>query len=369
MSADGARRLTTLDALRGLSVFAMIEQHVGIWLWRGPDPGMTRLDYPGLVAFNAGSAIGAPMFYVLSGVGTALLCARARGSDRELDAGLVRRGLVLYGFGVLVNLLTPSWFSWGSFFALHMMGVGIMLAPLWRRMSDGALLGLVVLVLAATPFVQAFVGTPAELTNPEMRDVSLPGGALRLAFIDSQYSLLPWLSTFVLGFWAGRAIHRDALRSLFVVGTLMFAVGALGHALVWITGASEPSILWRAFRLALGWFPPSIAIVTLLTGPTLWILVAAVRWQRRRPLAPDHALVVLGRISLTVFVVHAPLFRELSRPLGIWSALAPAPTLAVIAAFTLACLVLGKWWARYDYKFGAEWLMRRIADRRPPRPA
>lgn len=363
MSGDAARRLTTLDALRGLSVFAMIEQHVGIWLWRGPDPGLTRLDYPGLVAFNVVVVIGAPMFFVLSGVGTALLCARARGPARALDASLVRRGLVLYGFGMLVNLLTPSWFSWGSFFALHMMGVGIALAPAWRRMPAGALLGVVALVLAATPLVQAFVETPEELTNPDMRDVSLPGGALRLAFTGSQYSLLPWLSTFVVGFWAGLQIQRDRLRSIVVVGVVLFAVGAVGHALVWITGASEPEILWRAFRLRLGWFPPSVAIVALLTGPTLWILVAAVRWQRRRPLAPDHALVVLGRISLTVFVVHAPLFRELSRPLGLWSALAPGPTFAVIAAFTIACLVFGKWWARRDYRYGAEWLMRKLADR------
>jgi uncharacterized membrane protein len=367
VTAEPTRRLTTLDALRGLSVFAMIEQHVGIWLWRGPDPGMTRLDYPGLVAFNAGSAIGAPMFYVLAGVGTALLCLRSRASAAELDAELFRRGLGLYGFGVLVNLATPSWFSWGSFFALHMMGVGMMLAPLWRRMGDAALLGLVALVLGATPLVQALVDTPEELTNPEMRDVSLPGGALRLAVIGSQYSLLPWLSTFLVGFWVGRAIHRDALRPIVVVGTVMFAVGAIGHALVWITGAVEPELFWRAFRLRLGWFPPSIAIVTLLTGPTLWIIAAAVRRDRRRPLASDHLLVVLGRISLTVFVVHAPLFRELSRPLGLWSALAPGPTFAVIGGFTLVCLVLGRWWSRHDYRYGAEWLLRRFAERRTRR--
>ena len=96
-------RLTTLDALRGLCVFALIEQHVGIWLWEGPAPGLDRLDYPALVAFNAGSAIGAPMFYALSGLGTALMCAHSTRDD--LDAVLVRRGLVLYGFGMVVNLL------------------------------------------------------------------------------------------------------------------------------------------------------------------------------------------------------------------------------------------------------------------------
>jgi uncharacterized membrane protein len=359
----GSRRLSTLDALRGLSVFAMIEQHVGIWLWEGPALGKTELDYPGLVAFNVGSAIGAPMFYVLAGVGTALLCQRA--TRPSLDASLVRRGLMLYGFGVLVNLLTPSWFSWGSFFALHMMGVGIMLAPLWRRLSDRTLLVLTALILAATPLAQGWLETPADLTNPHMRDVTLPGGALRLALFESQYCLFPWLSTYIVGFWAGRVIARGDLRPLVHLGALLFVIGALGHAAVWLTGSGEPDLLWRAFRLKLGWFPASIAIVTLLLGPVLWILVGAVRLDQRRPLAPTHPLVTLGRISLTVFIVHAPLFRELSRPIGWWSALTPGPTLGVIAAFTAFCLVLSRWWSRRDYRFGAEWLMRRIAD--PPR--
>jgi uncharacterized membrane protein len=341
----------------------MIEQHVGIWLWEGPAPGKTELDYPGLVMFNVGSAIGAPMFYVLAGVGTALLCMHARRPD--LDASLLRRGLMLYGFGLLVNLLTPSWFSWGSFFALHMMGVGIMLAPLWRRLPDGALLLVAACFLAGTPIAQAWLGTPEDLTNPHMRDVTLPGGALRLALFESQYSLFPWLSTYIVGFWAGRIVARGDLRPLLRIGAILFFIGAIGHAAVWITGASEPELLWRAFRLKLGWFPASIAIVTLLLGPTLWILAAAVRFDARRPLAPDHPLVTLGRISLTVFIVHAPLFRELSRPIGWWSALAPGPTLVVIAAFTVLCLLLSRWWSRHDYRYGAEWLMRRLAD--PPR--
>jgi len=362
MGSPASRRLTTLDALRGCSVFAMIHQHVGIWLWQGPDPGKTNLDYPVLVSLNAGVAIGAPLFFALSGAGTALLCVHARGAG--LDAVLVRRGAMLWAFGLLVNLLTPSWFSWGSFFALHMMGVGIALAPLWRRLSDRSLLAIGGTILFLTPIAQALVDTPTDLTNPDMRDVSVPGGALRLAIVGSQYSLLPWLSTFVIGFWAGRAIDRGALRSLVVVGTVLFLVGALGHASIWIVGAEEPDLLWRAFRLKLGWFPPSIAIVTLLLGPTLWILAAAVRRHATKPLAPDHVLVVLGRVSLTDFIIHAPLFRELSRPIGIWSALTPGPTLATIAGFTLLCVVLARWWGRYDYRYGAEWLMRTIADRR-----
>jgi hypothetical protein len=45
------------------------------------------------------------------------------------------------GFGYLLNWLTPSWFSLGTWFVLHMMGLAIATAPLWRRLGERALLG------------------------------------------------------------------------------------------------------------------------------------------------------------------------------------------------------------------------------------
>lgn len=123
-------RRTTLDAMRGVAVLLMIEQHVGVWLWRGPDPGTIRADYPFLVAFNAIGGYGAPLFIGLAGLGSALMCAA---NKPNVDQVLVRRGVALMGFGLLLNLITPSWFSWGSWFALHLMGFSMALAPLWRR--------------------------------------------------------------------------------------------------------------------------------------------------------------------------------------------------------------------------------------------
>ncbi|MBK6916086.1 MAG: DUF418 domain-containing transporter [Deltaproteobacteria bacterium] len=359
----GGPRLAALDALRGLAVFAMIHQHVSIWLWRGPDPGRTNFDYPGLVLLNTMVVIGAPMFFVLSGLGTAMLARRA---DRPgLDATLLRRGAMLVGYGLLVNLLTPSWFSWGSFFALHLMGVSIACAPLWRRLSDRALLGLAFAVLAITPWVQAALALPGELSNPEMRDTSLPGGVLRLWLAGSQYSLLPWLSTYLLGYWAGRMILQDRLAALVRVGLVLAAATVLGHLALRLTAAAEGSVLWYGYRFKVGWFPAPVVIVMGLLAPTLWIIAAVVRRDRRRPLRADHPLVAMGRMSLTVFIVHAPLFRELSRPLGLWSALAPAPTLAFVVGFTLLCLWVARAWARVDFRYGAEWWLRRLADRRP----
>ncbi|MFO0632503.1 MAG: DUF418 domain-containing protein [Nannocystaceae bacterium] len=195
-----------------------------------------------------------------------------------------------------------------------------------------------------------------------MRDTSQPGGALRLMLAASQYSLLPWLSTYLVGFWAGRMIAAGRLRALVGVGFVLVAIAAAGHLAVQLGLGPPDSVLWRAFRIKVGWFPAPIAIVMGLLGPTLWVVAAAVRREATAPMRNDHPLAELGRVSLTIFIVHAPLFRELSRPLGIWSALGPVATMAFVVGFTLVCLIAARAWARVDFRFGAEWWLRRLAD-------
>jgi len=141
----------------------------------------------------------------------------------------------------------------------------------------------------------------------------------------------------------------------------------VGHLAVQLGLGAPDSVLWRGFRLKVGWFPAPIAIVMGLLGPTLWVVAAAVRREATAPLRSDHPLAELGRVSLTIFIVHAPLFRELSRPLGIWSALGPFATMAWVVGFTVVCLLAAHAWARVDFRFGAEWWLRRVADRAPVR--
>src|SRR5688572_27488468 len=128
MKPAPTERLHSLDALRGLAVFLMIEQHVGIWVWHGPARGETVWDHPILLGFNALGGGAAPLFVTLAGLGSALFVA----TDRpRTDITLVRRGLVLMLFGLALNFMSPSWFSWGSWFVLHMMGFAMALGPVW----------------------------------------------------------------------------------------------------------------------------------------------------------------------------------------------------------------------------------------------
>lgn len=350
------RRLFALDALRGIAVFLMIEQHVGIWLWQGPGPGEHQLDYPVLVGFNALGGMAAPLFVSLAGVGSALFVAAGR---PHTDVTLVRRGLVLMLFGLALNFMTPSWFSWGSWFVLHMMGFAMALAPAWRRMPTPVLLLGCACVLVSTVAVQLWLHTPIPLHNPRMRDIGLPGGPLRLALAEGQFPILPWLTFYLAGFCAGRFIKAKRFGSIALMGVGFAVVGGGGHLLL-MAGITNRWIQ-RGFELHLGFYPASVAIVGLLLGGAL-LLIAFVAWlETRRPIAESHPLVTLGRISLTLLMLHVVLFREWSRPIHWWRNLSSNVTLAVIFGFVIVAVLASRPWQRVGYRFGAEWLLRKIA--------
>jgi uncharacterized membrane protein len=346
-----------LDALRGLAVFLMIEQHMGVWLWHGVGKGKMLASAWPLVAFNALGGGAAPMFITLAGVGTALL-ARARPAGA--DGVLVRRGLVLLAFGYLLTAMTPSWFSWGSWFVLHLMGFAMATAVLWRRLSDGALVGLALAVMVGAIAVQTAISTPLQLTNELMRDSSGPGGALRLAFVESQFPILPWLGPFLLGMVAGRAIAAQAFGRIAWLGAAALGLGGGGWLVSQLVAPAPKTFAGRAFAIHLGFFPASIAIVGLLVGAVL-LVIAWVSWRdARSPISDRNPMVVLGRASLTLLLVHVPLFREATRPVGMWHGMGAGATLAIIAGFLLLAVFLSGQWQRVGYRGGAEWILRKL---------
>lgn len=353
------RRRLALDALRGLAVFLMIEQHVGIWVWQGPERGHSLADYPQLVGFNALGGMAAPLFVTLAGAGSAMFVAAGRPG---LDRTLVRRGLALMFFGLVLNFSSPSWFSWGSWFVLHMMGFSMAMAPLWRRLSTRGILIGCAAVLSLTVIVRVWLETPPALDNAWMRDVSKPGGPLRLAFAEGQFPILPWLTFYLAGFCSGRWLLQDKIRNVALLGLSFMVLGGGGHGLL-LAGVlpKDNPYLFRAFELHLGFFPASIAIAGLLLGGALLLIAGGSYYEARRSISPRNPMVTLGRISLTLLMIHVPLFRDLSRPIGLWHGLGANAALAVVFSFFFLALVAAWFWQRIDYRYGAEWLFRKLS--------
>lgn len=372
------QRLLSLDALRGVAVIFMMEQHLGVWLWEPEHPGRSAISQaPGYMAINGLGGLAAPTFITLAGVGCSLLVAAklpdgapghpaARSVERAVDITLVRRGLALLGFGYLLNYLTPSWFSAGSWFVLHMMGFAITTAPLWRRLPGPALLAAEVVIFAASVAVQSWLATPKLLDNPRMRDIDLPGGALRLALAEGQFPILPWLALFLVGLVIGRWLLADKNDR---VGVLCRACLFAGILLVVLDTAAKqvPALAflqhapwWRVVRVTTSFFPAGPGIVLLLQAGVLLMLTIALHVERSRELDPRGWLVCLGRASLTLLIVHVVLFREISRPLGAWQAFDRYTSLAIIVAWIALCVLLCRLWQRIGYRYGAEWLLRRV---------
>ena len=136
-------------------------------------------------------------------------------------------------------------------------------------------------------------------------------------------------------------------------------IGGVG----WLATRALPNseLAQRAFGIQLGFFPASIAIVALLVGAVLLVIAAVARRDDRKPLSGRNPLVALGRISLTLLLVHVPLFRQATRPIGWWQSLTAGQALVTIAIFLVVCVVVARVWERFGYRFGAEWLLRKLA--------
>ena len=398
-----ARKLG-LDALRGIAVFLMIEQHVGVWLWQGPGPGETMgKNYPGLLAFNALGGGAAPLFITLAGMGSALLAHSRFKKGESPDRTMLLRGLALMGFGYLLSFLTPSWFSMRSWFVLHLMGFGMALGPVWRRLPTWTLLLVAVAVLAAAPVLQQWLDTPLHINNARMaawanaeRTEVFPGGHLRMGTVEGHFPIFPWLAFFLLGTASGRWVAEGRLRPIAVSGLVCLAAGA-AMALVFheggdaafkaITGSTAPNLkiglirkapeallFARVFRINVPFYPSTPSFVLLLAGGIFLGVSGVLALEQRREFREHNPLVTLGRISLTLLVFHVVAFREWSREVfkirgteleipgyGWWHNLSAPGTLGVILGFVAIAAFVSVLWQRAEYRYGAEWVLRKVA--------
>ncbi|MFT5680947.1 MAG: putative membrane protein [Myxococcota bacterium] len=355
-------RMLALDVLRGLAVFLMMEQHIGVWLWESHVSPSQFLKYPVFVGFNALGGGAAPLFITLAGVGGVLFAASRAGkgwSPGKIDVTLIKRGVAVMGFGYLLNFLTPSWFSPMSWFVLHLMGVAMLLGPLWRRLPTTVILTLAAAILMATTGIQDWLGTPARLGNDRMRDTSMVGGALRLAFAEGQFPIFPWLALFLGGTAAGRWLKGGDLKSIRRLGGFGVVVGG-GLAAAWGLGLTGDGLLMRAGRFNGTFYPCSPAYILLVGGLVQLGIAGLVGYEQRKGMTAG-TWVSLGRASLTLLLVHVVVFRELSRPLGWWSAFEAGPAFAGTLGAIGVAAVLARLWGKVGYRYGAEWVLRKVA--------
>ena len=186
------KRVWELDALRGLCILCVVVVHL---LYDLVYFGGLSLSLPPAYLFV--QDYGGVIFVVLSG-----LCA-------TLGSRSFRRGLIVFGCGMGITLVTYLMYRLGmadssvviKFGVLHLLGVCMMLYPLFRKLSTP---GLVTLGIILIVFGYVFSTCTVEAKW------LFPLGLMYPGFTSGDYfPLLPHLGWYLIGVCLGRTLYQE----------------------------------------------------------------------------------------------------------------------------------------------------------------
>ncbi|MGD9998474.1 MAG: DUF418 domain-containing protein [Ilumatobacteraceae bacterium] len=361
-----ARRLVGPDVTRAVALIGVVVMNYHGYLngqTAAAQPGssfMHRLFDPwqGVMATRF-----AATFMLVAGVGITLLTARSRSSgDRTAISDdrwrLVRRGLVLYALGFVLDWVWPGTilFFYGATFVLAalvftlrtrwliVIGAGAALASAglrwWvaERVADGH--------------------SVAWLTSPGTLATESPRGLLFDTFVNGTHPLLPWFGFLCLGVIVGRllgTVHplRMAGLGLCVTFTayLVNHVGTSGHSddRVLVTVLST-----RPFDRGLLYTVSAAGTAVAALGCITWLA------ERNRDAPATQVLARAGQMTLTLYLAHVFVFNLVVDWLGWVGGTGLDVSLTFAAAFWILAIAAGSWWRRLVGIGPAEWVYRKI---------
>ncbi|MBQ7801336.1 MAG: DUF1624 domain-containing protein [Oscillospiraceae bacterium] len=201
-------RVWELDALRGVCVIGMIVVHfvfdlVSLY-------GLVRWEYNSLFSFIMNW--GGVLFLLISGI-----CA-------TLGSRSVRRGLIVFGCGLIVTAVTAGMYLLGIahesiiiyFGVLHCLGICMMLWYFLKKLPTWAL-GLLGAALAIT----GLLIRDLRVESPYLFWIGLTTETFATADF---FPLLPYLGFFLLGAFLGRTLYREK--------TTLFPKADPGHPII-----------------------------------------------------------------------------------------------------------------------------------------
>ena len=315
-SATLTRRLTSVDALRGIVMILMALDHVRDFFGT-PGVSPTNLAQTTVPLFLTRwiTHICAPTFFLLTGTGAFLSLERK--SIPELSRYLFIRGVWLivleltvirclgfqFNFDYQVTMLVVIWaLGWAMV---------VLAALVWLPPSIILTFGVVMIaghnlldgIRSANP-IWVMLHSPDFVVNR-------PGFV-----VFAPYTLIPWVGVTAVGYVFGRVYRWTPERrrafllkaglGLAAAFVVLRAINVYGDPAPWSTQAS--SAMTTVSFLNVTKYPPSLLFLLMALGPALLIL-RALDGGTPRILAPA---IVFGRVPLFYFLLHLPLIHLLA---------------------------------------------------------
>jgi uncharacterized membrane protein YeiB len=294
----------------------------------------------------------AATFVLVAGVGVTLMTNRCRASGQgitEMRFRLVRRGLVLYVGGLLLEEIWPGTIIpfYGAMFALA--AVMFTLRSRW------------LVVIAAGAVVAAWAIRWWRWEQDEAGEstawLTAPGGGSILGFVydvfvNGTHPLFPWLAFFCCGMLLARAFHTSWWRPAALAGGFaLFALANLANS----TAANA----FQEVILSTGPYERG-AVYTASALGTALVAYVAIDWIAERFTLAVDPLRRAGQMTLTLYLAHVVVYEFL---VNRWGWIEPAGldlALTFALSFWVVAIVAAVAWNR---RFGlgpAERLYRAI---------
>lgn len=219
MKETSSERFWEIDFLRGIAIVMMITYHL---LFDLNYFGFTYTDLNSLPLLLFLYPIGT-LFLLLVGISLTVSYAKVKNTrtKNQLRIKYLRRGSMIFGFGLLITLVTWIYPHDGFiiFGVLHCIGLSIILAyPFIRSRIPALLAG--VLCISVGVFLQATV------------TVDFPW-LLWLGFMPAQFytldyfPLLPWFGVVLVGIFLGNTLYQDNARTFKIKDRSRFIVSRM----------------------------------------------------------------------------------------------------------------------------------------------
>jgi uncharacterized protein len=298
----------------------------------------------------------AATFVLTAGVGVTLLTRSAAGNRaraNELRWILARRGLILYGFGMVFDFIWPGTILpyYGALFVLA--AVLFTLRTRWL-ITIAAVAASAAWLVRWWRYERELDGHDTSwLTNPGPRS---PRGLLIDVFVNGTHPLLPWLAFFCAGIVLGRILVREWWQPVAIAtGFALFS----GATLINSTATTPRALLLLSddpFERGFAYTMSALGTALLAFTAVCWIAeryreTTVIDWLRRA-----------GQMSLSIYIAHALVFcllvdwLDVVSPGGLGTSLLFALTYWLIS--TAAAVA-------YHQRFGrgpAEYVYRKLAS-------